>query len=151
MNPGVGGVDDADADPGNEVNTSLDLTGSLLQITDAGGTLSVNLSGINSNLSWISSGADIYTWDSLNGVNNVGINTVTPQANLEVVGDSMVRDGDLIISSPTNANTYVQLDTTTTTPPASDCNAVTIGRMIYDRVTDTLWICGESPIGWKAH
>lgn len=40
-------VDDADADPTNEVNQSLSLTGSTLNLTDAGGTLSANLASLN--------------------------------------------------------------------------------------------------------
>lgn len=43
-------VNDADADPSNELNTSLSLSGNLLQLTDAGGTLSVDLSPFDQRL-----------------------------------------------------------------------------------------------------
>lgn len=36
---------------------------------------------------------------------------------------------------------YLQLDTTTGAPPASDCAAQYVGRMIFDPVTNLLWIC----------
>ncbi len=39
-------VNDADSDPQNELNTAFNLSGNTLNITDAGGTLSVDLSGI---------------------------------------------------------------------------------------------------------
>ncbi len=39
-------VDDADADPTNELNTAFSLVGSDVQITDAGGTKSADLSGL---------------------------------------------------------------------------------------------------------
>jgi len=42
--------EDADADPANELNTSINFTGTTLQITDAGGTLSQNLGTFNGNL-----------------------------------------------------------------------------------------------------
>ena len=41
-------VDDADADANNELNTSLQLNGDTLQLTDNGGTISVDLSTLNS-------------------------------------------------------------------------------------------------------
>lgn len=39
-------VDDADADPNNETNTGLSLNGTTLELTDASGTLSANLSSL---------------------------------------------------------------------------------------------------------
>ncbi|MDZ4847128.1 MAG: hypothetical protein SH857_16465, partial [Chitinophagales bacterium] len=39
-------VNDADANPSNELNTSANLVGTQLNITDAGGTISVNLSSL---------------------------------------------------------------------------------------------------------
>jgi|GEM_PF-1870268 len=39
-------VDDADADPSNEINTSLSLNGTTLELTDAAGILTVNLSSL---------------------------------------------------------------------------------------------------------
>lgn len=42
--------EDADANPANELNTGINFTGTTLQITDAGGTLSQNLGTFNGNL-----------------------------------------------------------------------------------------------------
>jgi len=39
-------TDDADADPANELNTSVTLNGTDLEVTDAGGTLTTNLSSL---------------------------------------------------------------------------------------------------------
>jgi len=39
-------VDDADANPANELNSSLVLNGSILELTDAGGTLTANLTSL---------------------------------------------------------------------------------------------------------
>lgn len=41
-------VDDADADPTNELNSSLTLNGSILELTDPGGTLTQDLSSLGS-------------------------------------------------------------------------------------------------------
>ncbi|NAY93539.1 hypothetical protein GTQ34_16665, partial [Muricauda sp. JGD-17] len=38
-------TDDADADPTNELNTAVGLTGTSITVTDAGGTLSQDLDG----------------------------------------------------------------------------------------------------------
>ncbi len=38
-------VDDADADPLNELNTGIALSGTSIEVTDAGGTLSQDLDG----------------------------------------------------------------------------------------------------------
>ena len=40
------GVDDADNDPSNEYNTSFVLSGTNLEITDAGGTQTVDISSL---------------------------------------------------------------------------------------------------------
>lgn len=42
--------EDADSNPANETNTGINFTGTTLQITDAGGTLSQNLGTFNGNL-----------------------------------------------------------------------------------------------------
>ena len=42
--------EDADADPANELNTAINFTGTSLQITDGGGTLSQDLGTFNGNL-----------------------------------------------------------------------------------------------------
>jgi parallel beta-helix repeat protein len=43
----VGGTDDADADSANELNSSLSLNGSIVEVTDTGGTLSADLSSLD--------------------------------------------------------------------------------------------------------
>ncbi|WP_372795737.1 hypothetical protein [Pontiella sp.] len=47
-----GGINDADANPANELNTGIGLTGSTLGITDAGGTLNVDLSPLVDDNDW---------------------------------------------------------------------------------------------------
>ena len=42
----VSDIDDADADPNNELNSSVSLNGTTLQVTDAGGTLGADLSSL---------------------------------------------------------------------------------------------------------
>jgi hypothetical protein len=42
----VGGVDDADADPANELNISMVFAANILELTDAAGTLSVSLASL---------------------------------------------------------------------------------------------------------
>ncbi|MEM7392557.1 MAG: hypothetical protein AAF492_09420 [Verrucomicrobiota bacterium] len=44
----AGGIDDADADPSNEANISMALNGTVLELTDGDGTLSVDLAGLAS-------------------------------------------------------------------------------------------------------
>jgi len=56
------GVDDADSDPTNELNSSIGINGTNLEITDNGGTLSVDLSPIDSD-------DQILTSAELNGSN----------------------------------------------------------------------------------
>ncbi|MCB9224534.1 MAG: hypothetical protein H6582_10185 [Crocinitomicaceae bacterium] len=46
LSPLQDGVNDADADPANEINTSMALVGNNISITDAGGTLTVDLTPI---------------------------------------------------------------------------------------------------------
>lgn len=79
----IDNVDDGDADPANEFNTNVTLAGSELQITDGGGTKSVDLSSLSAlDNDWTISGVDQYS--SVSG--NVGIGTNTPSAKLEVAG-----------------------------------------------------------------
>lgn len=52
-------VDDADANPNNETNTSLSLSGNNLQLTDAGGTLTTDLTSFKDS-KWLTSGGKVY-------------------------------------------------------------------------------------------
>ncbi len=47
-----GASDDADADPSNELNTGIALVGTELQVTDAGGTLTADLSSLEDISPW---------------------------------------------------------------------------------------------------
>ena len=77
-------TDDADADPTNEFNTDMTLTGNSLEVTDAGGTLSVALGSLSGDSDWTISGNNMYS-----GVTgNVGIGTTSPGAKLDVTGPS---------------------------------------------------------------
>jgi len=80
-------VDDADADPDNELITGADLNGNVLEITDAGGTKTVDLSSFSS--TWTQNGSNIY-YNS----GNVGIGTDNPEGILNVAGGN-VRIGKL--------------------------------------------------------
>ncbi|NQU54684.1 MAG: hypothetical protein HQ522_19350 [Bacteroidetes bacterium] len=80
-------VDDADADPVNELITEAALNGNSLEITDAGGTRSVDLSSLSS--SWAQNGSNIYF-----NTGNVGIGTDNPQDILNVAGGN-IRIGKL--------------------------------------------------------
>lgn len=75
-------VEDADHDPGNEFNTNAQLSGNTLQITDGGGTKSVDLSSLVGSGHWSASGNTIYN----NNSGNVGIGTSSTNAKLTVAG-----------------------------------------------------------------
>ena len=61
------GVDDADNDPSNEYNTSFVLNGTNLEITDAGGIQTVDISSLsgtgtdNQKFKWCYINRDIFT------------------------------------------------------------------------------------------
>ncbi len=66
-------TDDADADPTNEYNSGFQLNGNSLEVTDAGGTLSVDLGTFAGDSDWTLSGDDMYS----NAAGNVAIGTTT--------------------------------------------------------------------------
>jgi hypothetical protein len=88
----IDNVIDADANPSNELNTGLALNGMNLELADAGGTLTADLSPL--------AGSVFGDGHSLNAVDGspvdavfvdadgeVGIGTTTPSSALEVIGD----------------------------------------------------------------
>ena len=75
-------INDADPDPTNELNTGLNMNGNSLEVTDAGGTLSVDLGTISADSDWTISGDNMYSTVA----GNVGIGTTAPAATLEVAG-----------------------------------------------------------------
>ncbi len=79
------GIADADADAGNELNTTLELNGTSLELTDAGGTLSTDLSGFIDDGDWSVDGDDIYR-----DLGNVGIGTDSPGERLHVIDTATV-------------------------------------------------------------
>ncbi len=81
-------VNDADANPANELNTSLVLNGTNLQITDAAGTLSADLSSLSGGDGHSLNAADGSPTDALFVDNNgsVGIGTTNPNHLLHLYG-----------------------------------------------------------------
>ncbi|MCT4624952.1 MAG: hypothetical protein N4A46_15120, partial [Schleiferiaceae bacterium] len=82
-----GGLDDADADPMNEINHSVQLIGTMLSIQDAGGSVSTDLSGLSNAFSpWDTAGNYVY-----NVQDSIGIGLNAPTAVLDVSGRSKFR------------------------------------------------------------
>lgn len=84
----AGSKDDADADPMNELIQSVQLNGNNLEVMDAGGTKTVDLSGLETeDTDWTETTSVVYT------PKNVGIGVVSPDPNakLEINQDSDVR------------------------------------------------------------
>jgi len=75
-------VTDPDADPTNELISTLSLSGSILNINESGNSKFINLSSIAS--PWEVDGADIYF------NNNIGIGIVDPQEALDMSGTIQV-------------------------------------------------------------
>lgn len=74
-------VDDADNDPTNELNTGMVLNGTNLELTDAGGTITTDLSTLaGAGGNWSLNSTDI----SNTNTGNVGIGLTTPAHLLEV-------------------------------------------------------------------
>lgn len=69
-------VDDADADPTNEMNTSVVLNGTNLETTDGNGTIVTDLSSLSGGGAgnWTLNGTDIYN----SNTGNVGVGITTP-------------------------------------------------------------------------
>lgn len=75
-------VDDADADPTNEYNSSLVLNGTNLELTDGGGLITTDLSPLVSvgGAQWVVSGNDIYN----SNTGNIGMGSPTPIRLVEI-------------------------------------------------------------------
>lgn len=93
-------VDDADADPTNELQ-NLSLSGTNLSIT-SGNT--VDLSSLPDDGDWVTSGTNIYNANS----GNLGVGTNSPNAKLHVNGDVRIVTGsegtDKVLMSDANGN-----------------------------------------------
>lgn len=73
-------VADNDNDATNEYNTGVALSGTQLQITDGGGTQSVDLAGLVNDGDWTTAGNDIYNANS----GNVGVGTTAPMQKMHL-------------------------------------------------------------------
>ncbi len=101
-------INDADADPANELNTSVALNVTTLQVTDAGGTLTADLSSLIDDGDWSASGNDIYN----SNAGNVGIGTTNAGEKLEVAGNVLVRDAantSAVSISPASVGTNLSI------------------------------------------
>lgn len=90
-------ADDADADPANENNTTFELNGTSLDITDEGGTLSADVSSLLNTSDWTVSGNTIYNANS----GSVGIGTPTPTGAFEV-SSALPNDPPVVDQSQTS-------------------------------------------------
>ncbi len=104
---GVDNVDDADNDPTNETNTSLLLNGNVLELTDNGGTLSADLSGLTNDNDWTVDAGKVY-----NTNDNVGIGTADPQAGLHVKGSKGIGEHVMLIENtdPAGSGLNIKID-----------------------------------------
>ena len=102
-------VDDADSDPTNELNTGVVLSGTNLEITDAGGTIVTDLSSLSGgggSGNWTISGTDISNSNS----GNVGIGTTTMNAKLTIEGTMGDIDNGIDIKNGSD-DWYIYQDT----------------------------------------
>lgn len=103
-------VNDLDANPTNELNTNINLVGSVLQITDAGGTLSQDLSGLITGGGDPSSTNELNTTVVLSGTN---LEVTDPGGTIITDLSSLVNDADASatneIQSITKAGNLVTL------------------------------------------
>jgi hypothetical protein len=102
------GVDDADNDPANEYNTNAVLNGNSLEITDGGGTQSVDLSSFADDGDWIVGTGNVY-----NTTDNIGIGTSSPTRKLHIAASSndwpfMVRDNTSGVQLEFSRNSILQ-------------------------------------------
>ena len=102
------GVDDADNDPSNEYITNAVLNGNNLEITDGGGTQSVDLSSFADDGDWIVGTGIVY-----NSTDNIGIGTSSPTRKLHIAASSndwpfMVRDNTSGVQLEFSRNSILQ-------------------------------------------
>ncbi len=111
-------VDDADADPNNELITGAVLNGDNLEISDAGGTQIVDLSSLSaagSDTAWNYSGTDIYNFNS----GNIGIGTTTPtlgKLQIESFNGTELYFNSTGFNSNIHANSQFNIGTDNTSP-----------------------------------
>ena len=101
---GTVSINDADANPANELNTSVALNGTNLEVTDAGGALGADLSSLVNDNDWTDDGTNVYRTSG-----NVGVGTANPIATLNVVGSTSL-DGAVTIRD-TQGQTFWQFGT----------------------------------------
>ena len=99
-------VDDADNDPTNELNTGFTVAGGNLNITDAGGTLSVALTSLDDG-DWTGAGTGSMRPTDLS--DNIGIGTNSPQDRLHVVGGDVIIQRDRGLRSENSPNVPIEL------------------------------------------
>jgi hypothetical protein len=104
------GVDDADNDPTNEYITSTALNGNNLEITDGGGTQTVDLSSFADDGDWIVGSGIVY-----NITNNIGIGTSTPTAKLDLLNTDAINGIQIEHTGITGTSLNVTSSNTTNT------------------------------------
>ncbi len=88
-------INDADADPTNEFNTNLSLIGNNLSITDAGGTLNVNLTPLVDDGDWTVDLPNNRTFLT-NTAHNLGIGTTNPTAKTEILHTDFTQGANVL-------------------------------------------------------
>jgi len=125
---GVDQVDDADTDPENELNTSVVLNGTTLEVTDAGGTILTDLSSLESDPEVGANTTNFMPkWDGSSLVTgtiyddgNVGIGTPDPDNPLHIFGsggsNAPTLNGVHISGSDSGGNARIELTANAGTP-----------------------------------